>query len=86
MSDFVERVTQQCTVILLGDWGVCDSTRGATSGDVVLGHVYREGGTVEGPTELDVSGVGLHLASYLGFFFFGNAVDSGLVGFASGCN
>lgn len=86
VSDLVGGVAQQSPVIEFGHRGVGDDAGRAAPGDVRRRDIDGIRGVVEGPAELHVRGVSVHLADDLGPFLLGHPVDPRLVRLATRCD
>lgn len=84
MSNSIGGPAEQRAVIQFRHRCVRDDGGCARPGDMTGGHVDTLGGIVEGPTELDLGGVRVHLAGYVCLFLFRHAVHLRLIRFASG--
>lgn len=84
MSNSIGGPAEQRAVIQFRHRCVWDDGGCAGPGDMTGGHVDTLGGIVEGPTELNLGGVRVHLAGYVCLFLFRHAVHLRLIRFASG--
>lgn len=84
MSNSIGGPAEQRAVIQFRHRCVRDDRGCAGPGDMTGGHVDTLGGIVEGPTELNLGGVRVHLAGYVCLFLFRHAVHLRLIRFASG--
>lgn len=82
VTDLVARPAQQRAVVVLRHRRVSDHTGGATSQNVLALYVQALRRAVERPLEVDVTGVGVHLARDVGPLLLGDSVHPRLVGLA----